>query len=110
MRDFGAAKWFARFMKLIPGAVETDPESGKSVPAANSVARWADDNNVHPKAAEALHRRLKNLIYDKPYVVERPAAESCPFSLETFGRPVTCPKRCLTSWPWSAGPTTVTRS
>jgi hypothetical protein len=46
------------------------------VPAANSVARWADDNNVHPKAAEALHRRLKNLIYNKPYVVESPAADA----------------------------------
>jgi DNA helicase HerA-like ATPase len=76
VRDFGAAKWFARFMKLLPGAVETDPDSGKSVPAANSVARWADDNNVHPKAAEALHRRLKNLIYDKPYVVDKPAADA----------------------------------
>jgi hypothetical protein len=76
VRDFGADKWFSSFMKLVPGAVETDPESGKSVPAANSVARWADDNNVHPKAAEALHRRLKNLIYNKPYVVESPAADA----------------------------------
>jgi DNA helicase HerA-like ATPase len=76
VRDFGQSKWFARFMKLIPGAVESDPETGKSVPAANSVARWADDNNVHPKAAEALHRRLKTLVYDKPYVVEQPAADA----------------------------------
>jgi DNA helicase HerA-like ATPase len=76
VRDFGSRQWFARFMKLAPGAVEEDPESGKKVPAANSVARWADDNNVHPKAAEALHRRLKNLIYDKPYVVEKPAADA----------------------------------
>jgi hypothetical protein len=76
VRDFGVGQWFARFMKLVPGAVETDPESGKSVPATNSVARWADDNNVHPKAAEALHRRLKNLIYDKSYVVEKPAADA----------------------------------
>lgn len=76
VRDFGIANWFARFMKLEPGAVETDLETGKSVPAANSVARWADDNNVHPKAAEALHRRLKNLIHDKPYVVEKPAADA----------------------------------
>ena len=76
VRAFGGKGWFAKFMKLVPGAVESDPESGKSVPAGNSVARWADDNNVHPKAAEALHRRLKNLVYDKPYVVEQPAADA----------------------------------
>lgn len=67
--------WFADFMKLEPGAVEMDPESGKSKPAANSVAKWANDNNIHPKAAEALHRKLK-IIHDKPYVVERPAADA----------------------------------
>jgi hypothetical protein len=67
--------WFAEFMKLEPGAVETDPESGKTFPAANSVAAWARQNNVHEKAAEALHRKLA-LIYDKPYVVERPALDA----------------------------------
>ncbi|MFQ5398992.1 MAG: helicase HerA domain-containing protein [Anaerolineae bacterium] len=72
-RGFGA-NWFADFMKLEPGAVETDPESGKTYPAANSVAAWARSNNIHEKAAEALHRKLK-LVYDKAYVVETPAGD-----------------------------------
>lgn len=75
-RDFGN-DWFAQFMKLEPGAVDTyTTESGKVVsePAENSVAAWARRNNVHDKAAEALHRRL-SLIYDKPYVVEQPAGD-----------------------------------
>ena len=70
--------WFAQFMKLEPGATETyTSESGKTVtePAANSVAAWARQNNVHEKAAEALHRKLKP-IYDKPYVVENPASDA----------------------------------
>lgn len=73
-RDFGS-RWFAQFMKLEPGAVETDPETGKTFPAANSVAFWARQNNVHDKAAEALHRKLKR-IYDRAYVVERPATDA----------------------------------
>lgn len=70
--------WFAQFMKLEPGATETyTTESGKTVtePAANSVAAWARNNNVHEKAAEALHRKL-SLIYDRPYVVETPASDA----------------------------------
>ena len=74
VRDFGDS-WFASFMKLEPGLVETDPETGKSKPAPGSVAFWARDNNVNEKAAEALHRRLR-LIADKPYVVERPASDA----------------------------------
>jgi len=67
--------WFSKFMQLEPGAVDFDPETGKSTPAANSVAAWARSNNVHDKAAEALHRKLK-IIADKPYVQENPAADS----------------------------------
>ncbi len=73
-RAFGPS-WFAEFMKLEPGAVETDPESGKTVPADNSVAAWSRQNNVHEKAAEALHRKL-SLIADREYVVERPALDA----------------------------------
>ncbi len=62
-------------MKLRPGAVEIDPEAGKTTPAPDSVADWARRNNVHESAAEALHRKLK-LIYDKPYVVETPATDA----------------------------------
>ncbi len=73
-RAFGR-NWFAKFMELEPGAVETDPETGKTFPAPNSVAAWARQNNVHDKAAEALHRKLK-LIADKPYVVTNPAQDA----------------------------------
>jgi hypothetical protein len=74
VRDFGQ-HWFVEFMKLEPGAIETDPETGKTSPAPNSVAAWARTNNVHDKAAEALHRRLAR-IYDKPYVVEQPSTDA----------------------------------
>lgn len=73
-RAFGK-DWFAEFMKLEPGAVDMDPESGKTFPADNSVAAWSRQNNVHEKAAEALHRKLSR-IADRPYVVERPALDA----------------------------------
>lgn len=72
-RAFGN-DWFSEFMQLEPGAMDYDPDSGKSFPADHSVAAWARNNNVHEKAAEALHRKLA-LIYDKPYVVEKPAGD-----------------------------------
>jgi DNA helicase HerA-like ATPase len=75
VRAFKEGSWFVKFMKLVPGAVETDPETGKTTPAPNSVAFWARRNNVHDSAAEALHRKLK-LIYDKPYVVETPSSDA----------------------------------
>ncbi|MDX1615130.1 MAG: ATP-binding protein [Candidatus Promineifilaceae bacterium] len=74
VRAFGR-DWFSEFMGMEPGAVEIDPESGKTFPAPNSVAAWARANNVHDKAAEALHRRLR-LIYDKDYVAEQPASDA----------------------------------
>jgi uncharacterized protein len=73
VRDF-SSDWFARFMKLEPGATFTD-EDGKSHPAPNSVAAWARANNVNDRAAEALHRRLAR-IHDRPYVVEKPATDA----------------------------------
>ncbi|MBE2225218.1 MAG: ATP-binding protein, partial [Anaerolineae bacterium] len=72
-RAFGHS-WFADFMKLEPGAVDIDPESGKTFPADNSVAAWARQNNIHEKAAEALHRKLQ-LIYDRAYVTANPAGD-----------------------------------
>jgi hypothetical protein len=72
--DFGR-KWFSRFMKLRPGAMEYDPEQDKMTPAPDSVEVWARQNNVHPRAAEALHRKLKP-IYDKEYVTENPAGDA----------------------------------
>jgi uncharacterized protein len=67
--------WFAEFMRLEPGAVIEDSDSGRKIPAPNSVAFWANKHNIHPAAAESLHRKLQS-IYHKPYVVERPAADA----------------------------------
>ena len=72
-RAFGHS-WFGDFMKLEPGAVDIDPESGKTFPADNSVAAWARQNNIHEKAAEALHRKLQ-LIYDRSYVTATPSGD-----------------------------------
>ncbi len=66
--------WFAAFMALKPGAVVED-ESGKKVPAGDSVAYWANGHNIHPAAAESLHRKLQP-IFNRAYVVERPAADA----------------------------------
>ncbi len=66
--------WFSQFMKLIPGKTDMYiDEKGKEqqVPAPDSTEYWAKDNNVHPKSAEALHRKLKP-IYRKAYVVDKP--------------------------------------
>jgi DNA helicase HerA-like ATPase len=72
-RSFGN-KWFVKFMELDPTA-EIFDESGKRQPAPNSVAYWARGANVNDEAAKGLHRRLKR-IYDKEYVVEKPAADA----------------------------------
>jgi len=72
-RAFGQT-WFGDFMKLEPGAVDVDPESGKTFPADNSVAAWARQNNIHEKAAEALHRKLQ-LIFDRKYVTGNPGGD-----------------------------------
>lgn len=67
--------WFAKFMAMIPGKTEEiETESGKlkKVPAPDSVEFWANDSNVHPKAAAALHNKLMR-VYRKEYVGERQA-------------------------------------
>lgn len=66
--------WFAEFMKLRPGATVED-DNGKRIPAPDSVAGWATSHNIHPAAAESLHRKLQP-IFHKPYVVEQPAADA----------------------------------
>ncbi|MBP9500814.1 MAG: ATP-binding protein [Candidatus Promineofilum sp.] len=66
--------WFAEFMKLRPGATVED-DNGKRIPAPDSVAGWATSHNIHPAAAESLHRKLQP-IFHKSYVVEQPAADA----------------------------------
>ncbi len=69
-----ADDWFGNFMEMNTDTT-VDPDSGKKQPAEGSVAAWSRKNNVHEAAAEALHRRLKD-IYNRPYVKRNPAGNA----------------------------------
>jgi len=70
-------RWLTEFRKMRVGATEeiTD-ENGKTrrVPAADSVAAWAQSVGVNTLAAEGLHNKLRR-IFDKAYLVEEAATE-----------------------------------
>lgn len=70
-------RWFARFRAMNREEIEIEDERGrtKRVPHPESVAAWAQANGVNVMAAEALHDKLRRL-FDKPYIVESPAADS----------------------------------
>lgn len=69
--------WFAAFKGMTRETTMIEDEKGKKkeVPAEGSVAAWADANGVNVAAAEALHDKLRRL-FNKPYIVEKPAADS----------------------------------
>ena len=67
-------EWFSAFMEMGNGTM-IETEEGKKIPAPNSVAAWANRAGVHPAAAEGLHSKLQRLFH-KPYIVEKPAANS----------------------------------
>jgi hypothetical protein len=69
--------WFTRFkaMNRLEMTVEDDKGKSKKVPHPDSVAAWANENGVNVMAAEALFEKLGRL-FDKPYIVEKPAADS----------------------------------
>lgn len=71
---FGRDRWFAEFGKMKNGAVMEDPETGKKIPAPDSVAAWANAHGVNVMAAEGLHSKLGRL-FRLPYVLEKPAAD-----------------------------------
>ncbi len=75
-RDFNA-QWFTRFKAMNTLTVTETDENGreKTRPHPKSVAAWAQSVNVHPKAAEALHSKLRHL-FDKPYIQETPPADT----------------------------------
>jgi hypothetical protein len=56
------------------GAVIED-ESGKKIPAPDSVAAWANSAGVNVMAAEGLHSKMGRM-FRLPYLVERPAADT----------------------------------
>ncbi|HZW03863.1 MAG TPA: DUF87 domain-containing protein, partial [Anaerolineaceae bacterium] len=69
--SFGLRNWFRTFKQLRVGAM-IENEEGKKVPAPDSVAAWANENGVNVMAAEALHGKLSR-VFNKPYIVEKPA-------------------------------------
>jgi hypothetical protein len=71
---FGRDRWFGKFREMKNGAVMEDPETGKKMPAPDSVAAWANTHGVNVMAAEGLHSKLGRL-FRLPYVVENPAAD-----------------------------------
>jgi len=69
--------WFQHFKEMNRDEVEITDDKGKMrrVPDPGSVAAWADSNGVNIAAAEGLHDKLRRL-FNKPYIVEKPAADS----------------------------------
>jgi uncharacterized protein len=70
-------KWFKNFKAMNREEIEETDDKGKTkkVPHPNSVAAWALQTGVNVAAAEGLHNKLR-LIFEKPYIVEKPAADS----------------------------------
>jgi DNA helicase HerA-like ATPase len=68
-------KWFSAFRAMVNGGVIEDPESGKKIPAPDSVAFWARQAGINEMAAEGLYSKLGRL-FNKPYILEKPAADS----------------------------------
>ncbi len=74
VHSFGQAGWFREFRAMRPGAT-IENEEGKKIPAPDSVEAWAFQAGVNPIAAVGLHQKL-NRLFNLPYIVERPAADS----------------------------------
>jgi len=72
--SFGRQKWFAAFKQMRNGAVIED-ESGKKIPAPDSVAAWANSVGINVMAAEGLYSKLGR-VFGLPYVVEKPAVDT----------------------------------
>jgi len=70
LHSFGRENWFSAFKALRNGAVEHS-EDGKSFPAADSVAAWANSAGVNVAAAEGLHSKL-NRVFNRAYILENP--------------------------------------
>jgi DNA helicase HerA-like ATPase len=72
--SFGRDRWFNEVKAMKVGATVTD-EDGKHYPAPDSVAAWANQTGVNVAAAEGLRSKLSR-VFDLPYIVEHPAADS----------------------------------
>ncbi len=66
--------WYREFRGMRQGAtIET--EDGKTIPAPDSVEAWALRTGVNQAAAAGLHQKL-NRLFNKPYIVDKPAADT----------------------------------
>jgi uncharacterized protein len=74
VHTLGRKGWFHKFKCMRVGATVED-EEGKKVPAADSVAAWANEHGVNVMAAEALHGKLKRL-FNRDYIAEKTAGDS----------------------------------
>lgn len=72
--SFGRHNWFAEFKQMRNGAVVED-EAGKKVPAADSVAAWANSVGINVMAAEGLYSKLGR-VFGLSYVVDKPAVDT----------------------------------
>jgi hypothetical protein len=77
--------WFQSFKEMNREEVEIEDEKGriKKQPHPESVAAWALANGVNVAAAEGLHDKLRRL-FNKGYIVEKPAADSIKQVIETL--------------------------
>ncbi|HPH96213.1 MAG TPA: ATP-binding protein [Anaerolineaceae bacterium] len=71
---FGPTRWFAEFRQMTTNDYIED-DNGKKIPAPGSVQAWAAQNNVNELAAVGLRGKLER-VFNLPYIVERPAADS----------------------------------
>lgn len=67
--------WFHEFKAMKVGSVIEDEETGKKVPAPDSVAFWARQAGINEMAAEGLHSKLQR-VFHLDYIVEKPAADA----------------------------------
>jgi len=74
VNTFSPQGWYRAFKQMKVGSTIED-EDGKRIPAPDSVAAWANQAGVNVNAAEALHNKL-NRVFNKPYIVANPAADS----------------------------------
>ncbi len=73
LRTSFRGNWFTEFRAMTQDVITN--EEGKKVPAADSVAAWANANGVNVMAAEGLHNKLRRL-FGKRYIVSDPASDS----------------------------------